>query len=298
MRAPNILRAILCLIGCLTLTGWLEQAQATNPLLSTPENGDQTSELNLVPFAQIAKTAPNVELWLENVKVAIHHVPAEQDISVSSNCPAHWLVRGNTVKQVALSTTQKGVSLRADGQGGQITLNGRIYQLPRGSDGSIKNLMVENGMVIINGQKLEPLSGSDKPGSCTGPDSLEITIPAAYAGGLTLNCQGNSEVVVDNWQSGELIANLNGTSRMLTGKLNQLSKIVVDIQGSGLARIKELSANAFVANINGSGSVLVDAGHANMSNATISGTGTMTFHGKFANLKKSVSGTGTIQVMN
>jgi len=271
-------------------------ANPANPMVGATAVPQQSS--NLVDFAHIAKDAPGILLVVEGVKVNIRHKADATDVSVASNCPGHWAVKGNIVRQVALSTTQRGVSVRADALGGQAIVNGRIYQLPKGSDGTIRNLKIENGVVTANGQPLEPLVGSSVPGDCTGPDTLEVTVPTSYQGGLELYCQGASVVDMDDWQGGSLIANLGGTSQLTTGRLQKLAKVVVDVLGGGKAQIKELSARVFVANINGSGSVTVDSGSADMSNATVSGTGTMTIHGKFANLKKAVTGTGTITVLD
>src|SRR5205823_11000460 len=113
-----------------------------------------------------------------------HRVPGARSISASSNCPSHWNITGNVIRQVGMSTAQKGVTLRADGMGAQVTLNGQVYQLPQGSDGSIHSLKVENGVVTINGQKLQPLAGSGKPGGCTGPDTLDLAVPDNYSGAL------------------------------------------------------------------------------------------------------------------
>lgn len=288
--------ALLWLAVCLGATQ--PATWAANPITVEPATSMPTKVPDLVSFAKLAPTVPDILLAVEGVKVNIRHAATATEIGIFSNCPAHWNVRGNVIRQVALSTAQKGVSLRADAFGGQVAVNGRIYQLPKGSDGAIRNLKISDGVVMANGQKLEPLVGSDVAGSCTGPDTLEIVVPSSYVGGLELYCQGASEIALDTWQGGSIIANLNGASKLQAGKLQKLSKTVIDVQGTGQAQIKELLTKAFVANINGAGSVSVESGRADMSNATISGTGTMTFHGRFDNLKKSVNGTGTITIVD
>jgi len=271
--------------------------EAANPALVAPAANVPAAVTGaLVPFAEVASNAPELVLALESVKLSVRRVAGAQAISIASNCPAHWNVSGNVVRQVGFSTTQKGVSLRADSTGAIAIVNGRIYQLPREADGSLRSIQMKDGEVVINGRKLEPLAGSDKPGACTGPDQVEVRVPDGYAGGLVLSVHGASTVQVDGWQGGSVMASLQGESSLVTGKLQGLAKAVVDVQGSGSAQIKGLSAKAFVANINGSGSVVVDSGSAELSNATVTGSGTMTLKGKFKNLKQSVTGTGQIQV--
>jgi hypothetical protein len=250
-----------------------------------------------VNFAQIAGTSQNLSAQAESGKVVIKHLPGITSINLKSNCPAHWNVTSGVIRQVATSGTQKGVSLRADGMGAQVTVGGRIYQLPRGEDGAIRNLKVENGVVLINGKKLEPLPGSDKPGDCTGPEMLTVEVPDSFAGDLTLSLNGTAQVELDRWKKGNLQVNLNGTSVFQSGLLEQLDKAVIDVQGTGLAKVSELNTKVLVANITGSGSLNIDKGRAQMSNATISGAGMMVLKGSYPNLKKSVNGPGMIQVL-
>ncbi len=249
-----------------------------------------------VQFARVGASASEIVLLVESARVTIRRQGTAEEISVASNCPAHWNVTNHVIRQAAMSTTQKGVSMSADSAGARIILNGKIYPLAQGSDGSIRNLQVKDGVVTINGRQLQPLPGSDVPGNCTGPDLLEVTVPEAYAGGLTVSCRGGSGVTIDSWTGGSLIANLSGSSTLSADSLKGLEKAVIDVNGDGKARIKSLASRAFVANINGGGSVQVDNGTAQLSNATVSGAGTMTLRGKFGNLKKSVAGSGNIDV--
>ncbi len=287
------------LSGCLLYSlVFASVSQAAGPSVSLPNPEIPESPSGPVVFAQIQTSMPGIVLNVESVKVTVRHAATADSISVASNCPAHWNVNGNTVRQVALSSTQKGVSLHASGAGAEVTVNGHIYQLPQGSDGAIHSLKVENGQVIINGQKLDPLPGSNVPGDCTGPDALEVTVPQSYEGGLELICTGTSSAQLDSWQKGPLVVSLAGQSSLTTGPLKKLEKAVIDVQGSGSAQIADLTAHALVANITGSGTLTVSNGSADMSNATISGTGSMHLKGSYKNLKKSVNGTGTIQIEN
>lgn len=281
----------LLMVAACAWPGW-----CSSPALEVSPGGTEGSGVAAVGFAQISTSSPEVALSVESAHVKIRRVPAQQDIVVLSNCPKHWNVTGGVIRQVALSTTQKGVQLRADAAGAHVVVNGRVYQLPRDSDGAIRSLKVENGVVLINGRALEPLPGSDKPGSCTGPDALEVTVPDQYSGGLTIYCRGRSTVAVDSWKGGNLVASLSGEAALSAGKVSGLKKAVVDVQGTGTAQIDGLWAKAFVANINGGGSVKVNSGVADMSNATVSGTGSIELTGQFRNLKKSVQGTGSVTV--
>jgi hypothetical protein len=273
-------------------------AFSSNPQISTPTANIMNDASSApVSFAQIPATAPEIAFSFETVKVTIKREAGLDEIRISSNCPNHWNVSSSVVRQVALSSTSKGVSVRADATGAQAIVNGQIYQLPRGSDGAVHSLKIENGQVIINGQKLSPIAGSDVPGGCTGPDVLEVRVPESYKGGLLLSCHGASDVNLDSWMGGSVMISLHGSGNVNTGKLQNLSKAVFDVDGTGKAEIKGLTAKALVANINGAGSVLVNGGSADLSNATISGSGSIKLKGSFKNLKKSVNGSGSIQVL-
>lgn len=251
-----------------------------------------------VSFAKIPGSAQEIGLSVESaVKVHVKRSAGIGEINVSSNCPGHWNVSGNVVTQVAMSSTSKGVSVRADAAGAKAIVNGHIYQLPRDANGAVHSLKIENGQVIINGQKLDPMPGSDVPGTCTGPDMLEVEVPDHYSGGLIISCHGASDVKVDSWTGGTVMLSLQGNANVVTGNLHGLSKAVVDINGPGKAEIKAITAKTFVANSNNGGVLHVNSGSADMSNATISGSGSITLKGKFKNLKKSVNGEGNIQVL-
>lgn len=271
--------------------------QAAGPLPEIQSAGvERAVSGGTVSFASVDPAALELVLSVESANVSIKRRAGTDAISVSSNCPGHWNVTRNVIRQAGLSTTQKGVSLKADASGAHMLVNGRIYQLPRDADGAVRSLKVKDGVVTVNGRKLEPLPGSDVPGNCTGPDQLEIIVPERYGGGLIISCRGASRVAVDRWTGGNFVASLSGTADFAAETLKGLEKAVIDINGDSKARIKSLASKAFVANINGAGKVEVESGQSDLSNATVSGAGTMTLRGKFRNLKKSVSGTGTIDV--
>src|SRR5579885_526006 len=265
LRARTVAGALQALAVCCLLP-----APASNPQIGTPPSSlfDQPPS-SVIPFAEIPASAEEIALSVETVKVTVHRAAALDSVKVLSSCPSHWNVSGNVVRQVALSSTARGVAIRADATGAQ---------------------------VIVNGQRLKPLPGSDVPGSCTGPETLEIQVPDSYTGGLVLSCHGASDVQVDSWKGGTLVIMLHNQSTVSTGRLQGLAKAVVDIEGDSRAEIKDISTRAFVANINGSGTVFVGGGSADMSNATISGSGKMVLKGRFRNLRKAINGTGTIQV--
>jgi hypothetical protein len=273
-------------------------AFSSNPQVGTPQADSlNSSSSSTVSFAKIPASAEEIVLSVETVKVSLKRVPGAKEMNVASNCPGHWNVSGNVIRQVAFSSTAKGVSIRADATGAQAMVNGKIYQLPRDSDGAVRSLKIESGQVVINGRKLDPIPGSDVPGPCTGPEVLEVQIPESYKGGLVLSSHGAADIQVDSWEGSKIVLLIHGTSSVEMGKVSGLSKLVIDIEGQGKARVKGVSTKALVANINGAGTLQVDGGSADMSNATVSGSGTITLKGKFKNLKKSVNGGGDIQVI-
>jgi hypothetical protein len=264
----------------------------------TPSTDITVRQGNVV-FGHIPLTEENVGIMCEGVNVTIKRVADGDDIHVLSSCPSHWNVRGHNIRQVAFATTQKGISIRADAGGSILTVNGRLYPMPTDANGNLHGLQIsqKDGKVTINGQVVEPIAGSDVPGNCTGIDSLEVQVPNSYRGGLFLYANGAAKIAVDSWQGGSLIANLSGQSNLTIGSLLDLNKAVFDIHGEGKADVRTMFAQMMVANIDGKGSVQIDGGTAKLSNATVSNGGAITLHGKFNNLKKAVTGGGTIDVL-
>lgn len=252
---------------------------------------------DFVNFAQISPDAPEIILAVEGVKATIKRVPKISQITIASNCPGHWNCTRNVIRQVAALNMPKGVAIRADSAGGVALVGGKVYGLPS-SGGQIKGLKIENGQVIINGQAVQPIPGSDKAGSCTGPDVLEIQVPDTYAGDLRIVINGNSDVTVDNWKDGALQANVGTNGSLSAGKLDKVAKLVIDVQGGGKAHVGNMTTKALVVNVVGDGKITIDHGMADISNATISGTGTITLHGKYNNLQKAVNGQGAIEILD
>lgn len=277
----------LCLPGFAAKSGLTTDTTADK--LFTPPD--------FVNFAQISADAPEIILAVEGVRATIKRVPKISQITVSSNCPGHWNCTRNVIRQVAALNLPKGVAIRADSAGGVALVGGKIYALPS-SGGQIKGLKIENGQVIINGEAVQPIPGSDKPGSCNGPDVLEIQVPDTYTGDLRVIINGSSEVIVDSWKKGVLQANVGNNGTLSAGKLDQVSKLVIDVQGTGKAHIGNMTTKALVVNVVGDGKITIDHGTADISNATISGTGTITLHGKYNNLQKAVTGQGAIEILD
>jgi hypothetical protein len=293
MKAATLALAIIAIGTAAAIAVPSSPPEATvEPSTSVP--APEMTGPNGTRFGEIPSSAPGIVLTVEDTKVKIRRVADVHSIVTTSNCPSHWNVTGNTIRQVAQSQPQKGVTLRAGAGGAQITLNGRLYQLPQGADGSIKSLKVENGVVTINGKQIEPLPGSPSPGA--GPDTLEISVPESYLGGLSFSSQGTSSIDIDQWKNGPLVANLSGSSSLTAGNLSKLEKVVLNVTGSGNVSVDNMSTKTLVANIEGSGAIVVKNGTADISNATVSGTGMMSLKGKYKNLKKSVQGAGVIDV--
>jgi hypothetical protein len=260
------------------------------PAMTTPDVTGPSG----TKFGQIDGTAPRIVLTVEDTSVKIRRAPGISFITTTSNCPSHWNVQGNVIRQVVQSQPQKGVTLRAGSGGANITLNGQLYAIPQGVDGGIHSLKVENGVVTINGKKVEPLAGSTSPG--VGPDTLEITVPENYSGGLSFTSQGTSSIDIDQWKNGPLEANIGGTSSLKVGNLSKLEKTIINVNGSGTAVVDNLSTKVLVANIEGAGIIDVKNGTADTSNATVSGTGVLRLRGEYKNMRKAVQGNGVIDV--
>lgn len=281
--------------------------QANQTLASRPSSAPSMPSTKVdkmssdtVNFGHIAATSPKLGIVLEGVKLHIVRSSTAEDIAVSASCPSHWNLTGSIIRQVAFATTQRGISLRASGSGSVLMVNGKLYPLPQDSNGSLHGLSIsqKDGQVIINGVSVKPILGSEVPGPCTGLDLLEVVVPESYRGDLMLHANGASDIVVDGWQGGDLICNLSDSSSISCGNLQQISKAVFDLRGQGKAQVKQMSAQVLVADNNGSGSLVIESGSAQVSNATVSGTGQITLHGKFKNLKKAVTGGGSIEVLD
>lgn len=276
-----------CLPGFAAKSGITTDKPADN--LFTPPD--------FVSFAQISLDAPEIVLAVEGVNATVKRVAQGSQINILSNCPAHWNCTRNIIRQVGALNMPKGSAIRADASGGVALVNGKVYALP-GQGGQFKGISIKDGQVTINGQPVEPIPGSTVAGSCRGPDALEIQVPDSYTGDLRIIINGNSEISVESWKTGALMANVGTNGTLKAGKLEKVAKLVLDTQGSGKAQVKSMTAKTLVVNMVGDGKISIDHGAADMSNATISGTGTITLHGKYNNLQKAVTGQGTIEVLD
>ncbi len=249
-------------------------------------------------FTAIGHLPINTEqlvILAESAKVKVVRSATAHDITVSTNCPRNWNVLGGVIRQAGFAKVKQGVSMVADGLGSRAIVNGKIYVLP---SGAMKGISMGKDGVTIGGQKVEPLAGVDMPGTCDGPDALEISVPTAYAGDLILGAANDSDVNVDSWQSGKVVATMMGKSTLSMGKLKSLAKAVLDVRGEGKAEIGDLSTKVLVANIAGSGIVTIKGGSAEISNATVAGDGKIFLKGSYKGLKKVVEGQGSIQLLD
>ncbi len=273
---------------CATTPSWGSKKDVS---IEQPAVKEDTS--GAIVFGHIPDNVEQIVLLVESARVLVKRVSGASDITVASSCPHNWNLSGQVIRQAGFSKPRAGVSMMADALGKRAIVNGHIYPLP---DGPIHGLTMSKDGVIVGEQKIEPLAGADVPGTTGEGDLIEVRVPETYAGGLRLGCSGTSEVVVDSWKGGNLECTLLGDSSLSAGKLKSLQKTQVDMRGKGKAEIGALSTKVFVANISGSGTITVNGGSADISNATVSGDGVMTLKGNFKNLKKSIEGTGVINV--
>jgi hypothetical protein len=290
-------RLSIGLASLLTLSAVLagisaSQASNTSVELNSTPVKDQ-SEGGEVVFGHIPAESAQVAIVAENARVKVIRVKDLSEITVSSNCPHNWNLQGTLVRQAGFSKPRGGVSMLADALGSRAIVNGKIYALPTGP---IKGLSLGKDGVSCGGEKLDPIAGTDMPGTCDGPDMVEVKVPETYTGDLNLGCGDKSEIDLQSWTGGRVQLVLMGDSRLSAGKLKSLTKAVVDMHGSGKAEIGDLSTKVLVVNVSGSGSLSIASGTADISNATVSGNGKMSLKGKFDHLKKAIEGTGTIDV--
>lgn len=83
--------------------------------------------------------------------------------------------------------------------------------------------------------------------------ALEVIVPEDFKGGLTLNYEGGSKVVVDYWHEGDLfVAGYQG-GRIICGHLSSLSSFVLQVTGEDNLDIESIETASFVASKSGSG---------------------------------------------
>ena len=249
-----------------------------------------------VRFSQISPSVRALTIVAESARVVVKRVAGLSEITLSSSCPRNWSVQQGTVRQAGFSgEIRKGSALLADDLGSRAIVNGHVYLFPQGG---MKGLKLGADGVFVDGQLVEPLKGSDIPCNCSGEDFLEVSVPQSFSGDLKIGAAGKSNLVIDSWKDGAVECVMLGASTLKAGKLESLTKAVVDNRGSGSADISQIDARVFVANIKGagSGSIHVLKGTADMSNATVEGNGNIELHGKFKNLQQLVEGAGKIEV--
>lgn len=258
-----------------------------------PPQAKEPSTSGQTKFATIPVQEKRLSFLVENAKVSIVRKGSGQEITIASNSPGNWNVQEGYVRQ-AVVAGRKGVGMSSDhALGARAIMQGLVYTMPTGQ---VKGLQMNKDGVFVNGEKLQPLQGNGKP-QLEGEDTLTVTVPDAYAGGLSIACAGKSQVKVSNWKGSDIQLTLAGDSSIEAGHLSAINKAIVDNRGSGSAKIDGINAKIFVANLQGHGSVNVGDGAAEMSNATASGTGTMTLKGDFKNLKQAVDGQAKIEVL-
>jgi hypothetical protein len=256
---------------------------------------DAAAAKGFVTIAQVPITAEQVVVMAESAQVKIVRSAEADKITVTTNCPHNWNVKGGTVRQAGFAKVRGGVAMMADALGSRAIVNGKVYIMP---EGPIRGISMGKDGVTAGGQKLQPLEGTDMPGSCgDAPDSVEVMVPDSYKGDLMIGMGSESSATVDSWSGGKVECTLMGNSTLNAAKLKSLSKAVLDLRGDGKAEIGDLSTKVLVANVTGNGKVIVKNGNADISNATIAGNGSIQMKGKYGDLKKSVmGGQGKIEV--
>lgn len=294
MRRMKFAGGVSLTVAVAIASGIVMQAQASKSEVNVDKKSNQESPAaGTVRFATVPNNGAELVVLAEDAKVLVKRIPHATEIVVNSNCPRNWHVEGRMIRQCGFASEKKGTGLMADALGSRAIVNGQIYVLPSGRMTGLK--MGADG-VFVSGQKLEPLKGSDIPGTCSGPDIVELQVPESFAGGLKIGSTGNSDVQVTSWKDGPFECVLLGNSSLSAGKLESVAKTVLDNRGKGKAEVSDVSTKVFVANIQGTGQVVVKKGSADMSNATVAGTGSISLKGNFAKLQKSAEGGGTIEV--
>lgn len=266
---------------------------------TTPDVNIKTPPLNMTVadstlFAKFDLNQLEIVVIAENAKVVVKHMTDIKEININASCPGNWNINQNVIRQAGFSQGSSGVAMKADALGSRAIVKGKVYLFPTGQ---VKGLKMGKDGVFVGGEQIQPLAGSNVNGKCTGFDVLEIQVPLKYRGGFKIGASGTSEISMDNWNSGEISCTLLEKSSFAGGKLDALKKIVIDNRGSGKTEIQNLSTKIMVVNNSGNGSVIVNKGSADMSNATVEGAGSITLKGQYKNMKKSIDGTGTIEIL-
>jgi len=269
---------------------------ASAPQIEVGTQTPRTATAGLIVFAHIPATSSQLGILAENAHIKVVRDPAAADISVASNCPHDWNIQGSLIRQCAFTKPTHGVRITADEFGQRAIVNGKIYSVPQGGS----NLQLGPKGVSVNGNPIEPLVGSDVPGTTEDQDAVEITVPDSYGGNLILGMESGSAADISSWKSGEFKCMLQGDAKLDTGILSSLTKAALDLKGNGsvgpTARIADVSTKVLVSNVNGRGSINIENGNAQITNATVTGDGHITMRGHFDNLKQAIEGNGSIKV--
>lgn len=270
-----------------------EAVRTEAPIKEQTVSSEQTP--GFVAIGHLQASTPQLVILAESARVKIVRSASANNITIASNCPRNWHMSGPMVRQAGFAKAKPGVSMMADALGSRAIVNGKVYVFP---PGPMKGISMGKDGVSVGGQKIDPLSGCDMPGTCDGPDALEITVPQAYTGDLTLGIASDSNANLDGWEGGKLEVTMLGQSTLSAAKLKSLSKAVLDVRGQGKAEVSDLSTKVLVANVAGSGSVTIKRGSAEISNATVAGDGLISLTGTYKNLQKKVEGQGKIDISN
>lgn len=257
---------------------------------SSNSDKPKTNEIATIPQSQ-----NELLLLVENSTVSIEFSKDVKDVTLAGNCTNHWLVSDNFIRQIAIYTTSKGISMRGDEYGAQIISGGKVYQLPTDPDNVIRNVSASNGKVVVNGKALKPLGHFDKKSKCDGPDFISLTFPDGYKGDFKIVAYSGA-ISINNWKSGNLTAILKKDSDLSIKNAENAGKVVIVAKGGSTAHISQLKADVFVADVEKDAAISVDNAKVKSGNATAEGSGTIQLVGEFEDFKKLVKGQGIIQV--
>lgn len=139
---------------------------------------------------------------------------------------------------------------------------------------------VKDGALVIDTQRGLKLGNRRLSATVTAPDLTSLALHGT--GGLSVSGIANDSLAITVPGTGAV--SVSGS----TGSL----RVVVD--GTGALALKDLAAKTATVELNGTGQVKVRASQ--LLEAKITGTGAIEVHGNPARIKKSVTGTGSIQV--
>src|SRR5262249_27762871 len=115
----------------------------------------------MVTFGHLPASVPGLSIFVEEGRADIMRLPSLTEIEIASQNPPHWNLSGNVLQQAQIPRASNACAVKADSMGTRIVVNGRAYRLAGESGGPVHNLSIANGVVMVNGKKLEPLAGAD-----------------------------------------------------------------------------------------------------------------------------------------